>query len=316
MTEPRVLALHSIDLGVADPAAAASFFTDVWGLAPVAGGDATYLRGTGPNHHILALHRRPRAEILRINLLAADRAAVDALQAKIAAGAAAHTITDLTAPAPLTGPGGGYGFALRDGEGRNLAIVADIAIHADTADTPDRPRKLAHVVLNADRPEESVALFTDLLGFRVSDRTRGHNFLRCGDTVAGPIDHHNIAIGNGGGGNGGGATLNHIAFEMPDLDSVMRGAGACREQGWPIEWGVGRHGPGNNVFAYFIGPEAIPIEYTAEVEQVDESYPTGGPADWGWPPGRSDHWGLTDPPSPRLKEAQGAVGFAADTFGL
>ena len=26
-----------------------------------------------------------------------------------------------------------------------------------------------------------------------------------------------------------------------------------RDAGYPIEWGVGRHGPGNNAFAYFIG---------------------------------------------------------------
>jgi catechol 2,3-dioxygenase len=317
MSEPRVTALHSVDLGVADLDAATAFFTDVWGLTLVARDNASsHLRGTGPFHHILALHRRPRAEILRINLLAADRAGVDALHARAGEQGAAHGVTDLTAPAEFDWPGGGYGFAFRDGEGRNLAIVADIATHSDTDDVPDRPRKLAHVVLNAEAPAQSVALFTDLLGFRVSDRTRMHNFLRCGDTAAGRIDHHNIAIGNGGGADGGGPTLNHIAFEMPDLESVMRGAGRCRDQNWPIEWGVGRHGPGNNVFAYFVGIEDIPIEYTAEVEQVDDSYPTGTPDDWGWPAGRSDHWGITDPPSARLKAAQGRVGFAADSFGL
>lgn len=310
MSEARILALHSVDLGVADLAAATAFFTGVWGLAPVAGdgsGESVYLRGTGPFHHILALHTRPQAEVLRINLLAADRAAVDALHDR----AAAAGVADRTAPAALDQPGGGYGFAFRDGEGRNIAVVSDIATHSDTADVANRPRKLAHVVLNAAAPEASVALFTDLLGFRISDQTRMHNFLRCGDASAGRIDHHNIAIGNGGG-----PTVNHIAFEMPDLESVMRGAGACRDAGWPIEWGVGRHGPGNNVFAYFIGPEALPIEYTAEVEQVDDSYPTGAPDDWQWPAGRTDHWGITDPPSPRLKEAQAQVGFAADTFAL
>lgn len=308
MTAPTIQALHSVELGVADLNGAAAFFTESWGLTAVASDTASvYLRGTGPFHHILALHPRPRAEILRINLLAADRAAVDALHARSAAAG----VADLTEAAPLNQPGGGYGFAFRDSEGRNLAIVTDIASHDDTADAPDRPRKLAHVVLNAAHPEQAVALFTDLLGFRVSDRTKMHNFLRCGDDTRARIDHHNIAIGNGGG-----PTLNHIAFEMPDLESVMRGAGTCRDQGWPIEWGVGRHGPGNNVFAYFIGPEDIPIEYTAEVEQVDANYPTGGPADWGWPAGRSDHWGITDPPSARLKTAQGQVGFAADTFAL
>ncbi|MBO6783171.1 MAG: VOC family protein [Alphaproteobacteria bacterium] len=312
MSEPSVIALHSVDLGVLDPAAAAVFFTETWGLKTVSDDtDAVWLRGTGPFHHILALHRRPGTEILRVNLLAPDRTAVDALHGKVSAGASAHGLSEITAPAALGQPGGGYGFAFRDREGRNLAIVAEIETHADTADAADRPRKLAHVVLNADDPEGSVDLFTDLLGFRVSDRTRMHNFLRCGDAAAGPIDHHNIAIGNGGG-----AKLNHIAFEMPDLESVMRGAGRCRDAGWPIEWGVGRHGPGNNVFAYFVGVEDIPIEYTAEVEQVDESYPTGSPDDWGWPKGRSDHWGITDPPSDRLKTAQSRVGFAADSFAL
>jgi len=105
--------------------------------------------------------------------------------------------------------------------------------------------------------------------------------------------------------------LHHIAFEMPDLDSVMRGAGRMRDAGFPIEWGVGRHGPGNNVFAYFLGPEDFVIEYTAEVEQVDESYPTGGPGDWGYPSGRSDNWGVTDPPSDRMHAAHDKIAFAA-----
>jgi catechol 2,3-dioxygenase-like lactoylglutathione lyase family enzyme len=307
MTEAAILALHSVDLD-----GATAFFTDVWGLAQIAGDDTSrHLRATGPFHHVLALHARPRTEIMRVNLLAHDRAAVAALHARIAEAGGAHGVRDLTAPADLERPGGGHGFAFRDAEGRNLAIVSDIATHADAGDIADRPRKLAHVVLNSEAPEAAVALFTDLLGFRVSDRTRMHNFLRCGDAGAGPIDHHNIAIGNGGG-----TSLNHIAFDMPDLESVMRGAGRCRDAGWPIEWGVGRHGPGNNVFAYFVGVEHIPIEYTAEVAQVDESYPTGGPEDWGWPAGRSDHWGITDPPSASLKDAQGRVGFATDSFAL
>ena len=46
-----------------------------------------------------------------------------------------------------------------------------------------------------------------------------------------------------------------------------------------IEWGVGRHGPGNNVFAYFIGPVGIVVEYTAEVLQVDDSYVLRGPSE-------------------------------------
>ena len=91
---------------------------------------------------------------------------------------------------------------------------------------------------------------------------------------------------------------------MPDLDSVMRGAGRMRDNGYPIEWGVGRHGAGNTVFAYFSGPEEIPIEYPAEVLQVDDSYTPHGPDYWRFPPGRSDQWGVTNPRSARLNRIQ------------
>ncbi len=55
--------------------------------------------------------------------------------------------------------------------------------------------------------------------------------------------------------------------------SVMRGGGRMKDAGYPIQWGPGRHGPGNNLFNYFIDPFGVVIEYTAEVEQVDEQLP-------------------------------------------
>jgi Glyoxalase/Bleomycin resistance protein/Dioxygenase superfamily len=103
--------------------------------------------------------------------------------------------------------------------------------------------------------------------------------------------------------------LNHIAFLMPDLDSVMRGGGRMHQANYPIEWGPGRHGPGDNAFNYFIGPAGFVIEYTAQVEQVDSSYAAKGPKDWQWPEGRVDQWGISAPPSSRLRHAQTLIGF-------
>ena len=101
-------------------------------------------------------------------------------------------------------------------------------------------------------------------------------------------DHHSIALGVTDND-----ALNHIAFLMPDLESVMRGGGRMKDAGHAIEWGPGRHGPGNNAFNYFIDPFGVVIEYTAEVEQIDDSYRPRGPADWKWPPGRVDQWGIS-----------------------
>jgi catechol 2,3-dioxygenase-like lactoylglutathione lyase family enzyme len=294
----KVDGLRSIDLGVADLAAARDFYTGIWQLAPVAemtGG--VYLRGTGPYHHVIGLHRHPNTAVLRVDLTAPDRAAVDALYDGLADAAAP------TKPAAIAEPGGGYGFAFRDPDGRNLRIIAEDSRHADAAPRPDRPNKVSHLVLNAADPAGTSDFWCRHLGFRVIDRTKMLTFLNCNQ------DHHSIAFAKGEA-----ATLHHIAFEMPDIDSVMRGAGRLRDNGFPIEWGVGRHGPGDNVFAYFVGPGGTVIEYTAEVEQVDERYAVKGPEAWVWPPGRSDQWGIAIGPTHRMEEAQKSVGFPAALF--
>ena len=44
------------------------------------------------------------------------------------------------------------------------------------------------------------------------------------------------------------------------------------------------------------------IEYTAEVQQVDDSYKVGMPADWERPPElQGDNWGFADGASDRMR---------------
>jgi len=291
--------LRGVDLGVPDVAAHVRFYTDVWRLSIAAERNGTvYLRGTGAYHHILALHPRKQPGLLCINLAAANRSAVDSLHARVKMAGASQC----DAPALMSEPGGGYGFSFADPEGRVLRVIADDARHADARSLPDRPEKITHLVLNTPRQEEAAAFWVKALGFEVSDRSL-LTFIRCND------DHHNIAFHPGDT-----STLHHIAFEMDGIDSVMRGAGRMRDAGHPIEWGLGRHGPGNNVFAYFVGPDDFVIEYTAEIEKVDAGYRVREPKDWAYPPGHSDLWGATPPPSERMKAAQKKIGFAAGPF--
>ena len=52
---------------------------------------------------------------------------------------------------------------------------------------------------------------------------------------------------------------------------------------------------GNNIFAYFVDPNGYVIEYTAEVQQVDDSYKVGMPEDWERPPElQGGGWGFAD----------------------
>ena len=302
MADCKLSSLRSVALGVPDVRADAKFYGDVWNLEQVAEREgAVYLRGTSAHHHILALESRPKVQVLGVTFTARSRQDLEAVRAKVAAAGCSA----LTPVAPLTDPGGGHGFSFKDPEGRTIRVIVDEAAHADARPFADRPERIAHVVLNSTDIPASTRFFTEVLDFKVTDRTARMTFLRNNR------DHHSIALAGGET-----PTLNHIAFLMPNLDSVMRGAGRMKDNGWPIEWGVGRHGPGNNVFAYFLGPNGMPIEYTAEVDQVDDNYKVGGPEDWKWPQGRSDRWGVTGPPTERFHAAQKKIGFATETTGL
>jgi catechol 2,3-dioxygenase-like lactoylglutathione lyase family enzyme len=302
MSKAQVRALRSVDLGFSDPDKALRFFTEVWNLTPVGESNGVhYLRGTGASHHILTIRQMAQPALIRMVLDAADRAIVDALHAQVLA----HGLKTLDPPAPLRQPHGDYGFGFKDPEGRNIAIVYGVKDHADAADRPDRPRKLSHVNINAGDSDATLACYRDALGFTLTDTTRRLRFLSCNS------DHHSMVLGFTGG-----PTLNHIAFEMPDLESVMRGAGRMRDDGRPIEWGPGRHGPGNNVFCYFLGPEDMPVELTAEMQQIGASHRTKTPEQWRWPPGRLDHWGISAAPSARMDAAGLKIHFTDNGWRL
>jgi catechol 2,3-dioxygenase len=286
--------LRSVAIGVTDLDAAAQFYNATWRLETVVRtADAVYLRGSGDAHHILALHRSERPDVRNVTFSVASGADLHAIAGRVLENggklvAGLHDVSE---------PGGGRAVVIADPQGRILRFVHGDERHAPTA-APDSPSRITHVVFNSADVAAAQRFYEQALGFTLSDRTRIMAFMRCGG------DHHSIALADADAN-----TLNHIAFVMADLDAVMRGAGRMSDAGWPIEWGVGRHGPGNNVFSYFVGPDDFVIEYTADVLQVDDSYQARGPSDWQWPPGRFDQWGVSKPPSERIKQAQKKIRF-------
>jgi len=294
LSEAATDRLLALELGVPDLAASAAFYEDVWGLAPIARSEEScYLRASGPDTYVLALHRRSKPCFLRVRLAARDRRTIDALAERVAAAKAER----VSAPGPLATPGGGYGFAFLDPDGREFQILCEAATHPASAPAKDRPVKLSHVVLNSPDIERGTAFLRDALGFRLRDRTRKAAFMGCGP------DHHSLAITDRKN-----TALSHVAFELPSLDAVLRGCGRLKAAGLQVQWGVGRHGTGDNVFAYFVDPNnGFAIEYTGEMEQVDDrTYVVGSPESISRA-NYSDVWGLAEPPTQKLLDAfQGA----------
>ena len=293
MTNARVTGLRSVELGVPDLERSAAFYQDVWGLQEVASdGDTIHLRGTSAEHHVVTLRLRPKAALLGVHFSAPDRAAVDALHAKAKAMGAKVDATPTVLPASA---GGGYGFRISTPEGHPLSISSDVQQHAEAIDDRTRPTKLTHVVLNSAEADKQTAFFLDVLGFKWSDSTFMMDFVRC------CTDHHSVAFARGHG-----PSLNHMAYEMANFDGLMRGAGRMKQNGFNIEWGIGRHGPGNNIFTYFIEPNGFVTEYTTEVEKVDEAtYLPHSAEYWRSMPGRPCQWNMAGHPSNRLKAAMG-----------
>ncbi len=296
MNSPWIAALRSVVLEMPDLARAETFYTDVWRLELAARHEgAIYLRGAGTDHHLLALHAGSATPRVRCVTLRARSAEALPAIAEAAARAGGRVLVPI---ALMDDPAGGIGLTIRDPDGRLYQVVHGDARHAEASESPDCPQRLAHAVLNSHDVAVTQRFLEQSLGFVLADRTRIMAFMNCNR------DHHTLAIGDTDND-----ALNHVAFLMPTLDAVMRGGGRMKDHGHAIEWGPGRHGPGDNAFNYFIDPFGVVIEYTAEVQQIDDSYAARGPTDWTWPPARVDQWGIGTGPSPRLKEAQRQVLF-------
>jgi catechol 2,3-dioxygenase-like lactoylglutathione lyase family enzyme len=278
--------LRSVELQLADVAGVAEFFERVWGLAAAeSSGGTRYLRGTAGHPYIVSLTAADTPALTGITFSATPEE-LERTRARVRrSGAPCHEIED-------------SGFSVKGPEGQIYRFVKEAEVAA-LQPHADKPIELSHVVLNALDVEACERFALEALGFTVSDRTAHMRFLRCNRK------HHALAYASGGL-----SSLNHVAFDMRDLEAVMRGIGRLRDAGYPCTWGPGRHGPGNNVFGYFIGLHGGIIEYTSEVSQVGDDYKVGSPQDWKWPPGRTDHWGVSSRDSARMAAAERAFRWA------
>jgi catechol 2,3-dioxygenase-like lactoylglutathione lyase family enzyme len=138
-----------------------------------------------------------------------------------------------------------------------------------TAD-PVRPSNLTHVVYTSPDQPTTLRFFTDVVGFEISDQVPGIiAFTRCGEV------HHNLAIQAAPV-----AFPHHIAFEVDDVDDVVRG-GQSMVDADPDRhmWGVGRHAIGSNWFWYLREPGGTYVEYTSDIDRISEQ-DRYRPKDW------------------------------------
>jgi len=265
MTDRLITHLRHLDLAVPDYGTQLDFFTGTWGLAPEHAEDGlAFLAAEGsPEQYVIRLRRAADKRVDLIAFGAATAADVDTMAGRLAADG----VRLISEPGAVDTPGGGYGFRFFDNEGRTVEISADVAVrrHRKIEAGESIPVRLSHVVLNSPDPNATRAFYERHLGFALTD-TLMHPamgemmwFLRINAW------HHSLAIARGPH-----PSLHHASFEMRGLDEYMRGTGRLLRAGVEKIWGPGRHLAGNNTFSYFLDPHGNTVEYTTELERIDE----------------------------------------------
>jgi catechol 2,3-dioxygenase-like lactoylglutathione lyase family enzyme len=291
MPERLITHLRHVDLAVPDYATQLDFYTRLWGLTPVARDTGiTFLAAEGsPEQYVLRLRESADKRLDLISFGAADRGAVDQLARQLATDGV-HLVGE---PGALTTPGGGYGFRFFDIDGRTIEVSCDVAArqHRKVEEGESIPVRLSHVVVNSPAPEATRAFYERHLAFALSD-TLWHPhlgeamyFLRCSP------QHHSLAIARGPH-----VALHHASFELRGIDEYMRGTGRLLRAGITKVWGPGRHKAGNNTFSYFLDPHGNTVEYTTELELLDEDTWHPHLLDFTQPE-VADQWGTANPMS-------------------
>jgi catechol 2,3-dioxygenase-like lactoylglutathione lyase family enzyme len=267
--------------------------------------NALYMRGTDPVHH-LHITEKGDPRFVGFAYYAANE---DDLK-RISKAPGASDVEDIDEP------GGGKRVRLKEPNGYQIEVVYGmeqvdpIPAKRQRINTgydpvaragevmrlpkgPSRVKRIGHGVLNSPKVRETVKWFRETLGFICSDDVYAGDkdnligsFNRCdrGDTY---VDHHvffGLAHDRAG--------LNHLSFEVQDIDDVFMGHYYLSQfNKYEHMWGVGRHLLGSQVYDYWSDPWGRIHEHWADSDRLNArngsnlvSAEEGLVSQWGGPP--------------------------------
>ncbi|WP_176158249.1 catechol 1,2-dioxygenase [Burkholderia multivorans] len=273
--------LRSPDLDLAE-----QFLTD-FGLSRSARtANALYMRGTDPAHHI---HVTEQGEAKVVGFAFEVASEADLERATLIEGASA--VHDIDEPGGgrrviLTEPNG-YQIELVHGIQRLPSVPVERTIYNTGVEprrragvlqrlpaSPTRIKRIGHCVLASTKWTETTRWFHENLGLVTTDSIYAAEpsnviatFSRL-DQGAEYVDHHVFMCFKGDESG-----LNHVSFEMNDIDAVfadhhwLMGTGKYEHM-----WGPGRHYLGSQVFDYWADPWGRIHEHWADSDRVNAAY--------------------------------------------
>lgn len=244
---------------------------------------ALYMRGTDP-HAYLHVTELGAPKVLGLAWYAASEDDLRRLAKAPGASGLEH----------VDAPGGGQRVRLTDPNGYVVEVVHGIQASAalpvparqinsgpeplNRAGTlmriqpsPSAVKRIAHGVIFTPKFAETLKWYRETLGFIGSDDLyAGHegnvigSFNRC-DAGDDYVDHHTFfTMTNESAG------LNHVSFEVHDIDDVFVGHEFMKSRGkYAHVWGIGRHLLGSQIFDYWEDPWGRVHEHWADSDRLN-----------------------------------------------
>lgn len=255
--------LGHVGLVVTDVDAYAGFLTGSLGLAETRREEGRAYFALGTRHHQLRVSAGDAVACDGVGFDVSDADSLAGLRAAVE-GAGLEIVNDGPADDTVA-----EGFSFNVPEGPTIELCVGAALAPETSGHENdgyRVRgdhlkllKLGHVTIGSPDPAAVEQVFVDVLGFRVSDRFPGVlSWARCN------ADHHSVGFAPAAAPG-----IHHIAFEIESFAHYERLVDHLALSGRPLIWGIGRHGPGNNLFAYFDDPTGTMIEVYANMIKIE-----------------------------------------------
>ena len=280
----KAIDLAYVRVRVPDLDKAEAFLNDFGLVRSARTAQALYMRGSCGEHHIHVVERGA-SKFVSMAFVAASAEDLE----KIAELPGASKIESIDEP------GGGRRVWLKDPDGNSVEVVHGIErlepiqhCRHPLNDAKDGLRRagvlvrhergaakvfrLGHGVLVSPDMQPMLAWYRDTLGLLVSDEVLGHegelvlSFNRL-DRGSEYVDHHVFLLQPGDRPG-----LNHIAFEVHDIDDLMLGHEFMKSRGYDSVWGVGRHVYGGQIFDYWMDPFDFMFEHWTDTDRMTADF--------------------------------------------